>query len=565
MKTKNLFWALLSVMAAFIITACSKEVNQADAPVVPETPATTSVTIPYTVTVSGDPETRATVDSDYQTLRYAAGDKLYVTGTNLQGVLDIETGVGETSGATFSGELTYIGKGFPADNLPVTATLVSAQQRVGAEVSVDDAGAVTVNYPAAYCSDVNEAVQKYSNLTGTSTYGARSFSLSQHTAFLNFEITFEDGTITGALLNAIVSNNGAPICTASVTTVTKSEMVFAQFVLPVAAGTTLSSASVKMGGAVPNPFGSDGKELEGKVYNVERTVVWDGALTIEALTAGTVNVNIIGTLSSGMKYSVNGGNKTTITSSTDIPVNAGDKVEFYGNGTATQVYGGNPSVTILGRGDGFTCKAYGNIMSLLDEEGFGTKTDLPNKDDVFKQLFCRNTALTDASGLVLPATTLTAYCYSEMFYGCSALTAAPALPATKMANYCYAGMFKECTALPTAPELPAETLANGCYYQMFYYCTALPTAPELPAETLANGCYNQMFYHCPALTTAPELPAKALVPQCYYKMFEECSLLSSVKCLALSGINENDSTCDWLNLVGLEGTLSRQRSWKQMA
>ena len=55
MKTKNLFWALLSVMAAFIITACSKEVNQADAPVVPETPATTSVTIPYTVTVSGEP------------------------------------------------------------------------------------------------------------------------------------------------------------------------------------------------------------------------------------------------------------------------------------------------------------------------------------------------------------------------------------------------------------------------------------------------------------------------------------------------------------------------------
>lgn len=279
MKKNSFLWAALSMAAALVMTACSNDDNDmTEAPVAPST----SKTIPYTVTVGGDEATtRANiVEPDHRTLYFASGDKLYITGTNIQGVLDLQAGdEGKASGATFSGDLTYSGEGSPADNLQLTATLVSAQQTVDNQISVDAAGAVTVNYPTtAYCSSINDAVQKYSNLTGTSTYGAKSFTLTQQTAFLNFVITFEDATTTGTELTAVVNNNSSDICSASVTTETVSEKVVAKFVLPVAAGTTLSSANVKMGDKEAISFGAS-QELTGKVYNVKKTIAASSSLT----------------------------------------------------------------------------------------------------------------------------------------------------------------------------------------------------------------------------------------------------------------------------------------------
>ena len=286
MKKNSILWAALSMTAALVMTACSNDDNDmTEAPVAPST----SKTIPYTVTVGGDEATtRANiVEPDHRTLYFAEGDKLYITGTNIKGVLDLQAGgVGQTSGVTFSGDLTYSGEGSPADGLSLTATLVSAQQTVGTQVSVNDAGAVTVNYPTtAYCSSINDAVQKYSNLTGTSTYGARAFTLTQQTAFLNFVITFEDGTTTGTELSAVVSNNSAAICTANVTTVTDNG-VKAKFVLPVAKGTTLSSANVKFGDKAAISFGAS-QTLEGKVYNVTKTQA-AAAKTLAEVTAGDI-------------------------------------------------------------------------------------------------------------------------------------------------------------------------------------------------------------------------------------------------------------------------------------
>jgi hypothetical protein len=248
------------------MTACSNDDNANESPV----QQNAAKTIPYTVTVNGG-ASRATVESDNKTLYFADGDQLYVTGTNIKGVLNIQTGTG-TASATFSGDLTYSGSGTPASDLSLTATLVSAQQTDGSEVTINaTTGAVTVNYPStAYCSSVNDAVQKYSNLTGTSTYSTKSFSLTQQTAFLNFVITFDDGTTTGNELSAVVSNNSAAICTANVTTTTESEKVVAKFVLPVAKGTTLSSANVKFGDKAAISFGAS-QTLDGKVYNVTKT------------------------------------------------------------------------------------------------------------------------------------------------------------------------------------------------------------------------------------------------------------------------------------------------------
>ena len=278
MKKNSFLWAALSMTAALMMTACSSsdDNDMTEAPVAPST----SMTIPYTVTVGGDEATtRATVADDpsdvlhyHKTLYFASGDKLYITGNGIQGVLDLKAGdEGKTTGATFSGDLTYTGGGTPADGLSLTATLVSAQQTVGTQVSVDAAGAVTVNYPtSAYCGTIGDAVQQYSCLTATSTYGAHAFTLAQQTAFLNFEITFEDGTATDTELSAVVSNGGAAVCTANVTTVTESEKVVAKFVLPVAAGTTLSSATVTMGDKAAISFGAS-QTLAGKVYNVKKT------------------------------------------------------------------------------------------------------------------------------------------------------------------------------------------------------------------------------------------------------------------------------------------------------
>jgi hypothetical protein len=273
MKKNSFLWVALSMTAALVMTACSNDDNANESPV----QQNAAKTIPYTVTVNGGEggaTTRATVADDpsdatnyHKTLYFADGDKLYVTGTNIKGVLDIQSGTGSAS-ATFSGDLTYSGSGTPASNLSLTATLVSAQQTVGTEVSVDAAGAVTVNYPTSYCADVATAVQKYSNLTGTSDYSSKSFTLNQQTAFLNFEITFADGTTSGTELSAVVKNGATDLCTANVTTVTDNG-VKAKFVLPVASGTALSGATVKMGDKAALTINN--ATLDGKVYNVKKT------------------------------------------------------------------------------------------------------------------------------------------------------------------------------------------------------------------------------------------------------------------------------------------------------
>ena len=274
MKKYSFLGAALSMMAALMMTACSNDDNTIES----AAQQNVAKTIPYTVTVNGGASTRATVQSDNKTLYFADGDKLYVTGTNIKGVLNIQAGNGSTTGpgtasATFSGDLTYSGSGSPASDLSLTATLVSAQQ-TSIEVTINSStNAVTVNYPTTvYCADVASAVQRFSNLTGTSTYGAKSFSLTQQTAFLNFEISFADGTgiTAGDNLTTAVNNNSYPICGGNVTATNDGGVIKAKFVLPVAKGTTLTNAFVK--------FNSDDSKvlrlrdvasLEGKVYNVK--------------------------------------------------------------------------------------------------------------------------------------------------------------------------------------------------------------------------------------------------------------------------------------------------------
>ena len=226
-------------------------------------------------------------------------------------------------------------------------------------------------------------------------------------------------------------------------------------------------------------------------------------LTVEATAAGTIVVSNPKALT--FKYSTDDGATKTETSATnvEIPVEAGDKVQFYGNNTTYS--DGQNYFNINGSGSRFLCNLYGNIMSLLDEDNFATMTNLPNVEYVFYGLLCNNNTLIDASGLLLPATTLSYACYAGMFGSCSGLYA----------------------------------------------------APDLPAETLAVKCYSNMFTNCLFLTKSPVLPAKKLVDECYNHMFYGCSSLPSVTCFATSGINENNSTYSWLSRAGTHAGRTR--------
>lgn len=301
MKTIQKIVGLLPIMAAALaLTACSSEDNTIETPQTGNPTVQDAVkTIAYSVTVSGgDATTRATVDADNKTLRFAAGDVLYIASddrADLKGTLTLKDGdEGKDTGATFEGTLTYSGAA-PANDLTLKATLVGASN---AGIAVADGKVTGITYPTtAFCTDVNDAVEKYSLLTGTSTYAARTFSLSQGTAFLNFTLTLNDGTATATDITATVTNGATTLSTATVTTTTEDTKVVAKFVLPVAASTVLDGAKVSVTGnnipAVKNIDGASSITLAAKVYNVKRTMIAigdylnkDGSITLTKQTSG---------------------------------------------------------------------------------------------------------------------------------------------------------------------------------------------------------------------------------------------------------------------------------------
>ena len=196
---------------------------------------------------------------------------------------------------------------------------------------------------------------------------------------------------------------------------------------------------------------------------------------------------------------------------------------------------------------------YGNVMSLIYGDNFIDKTDLPTGSSTFAQLF-NQSRITDAQNLVLPATTLTEYCYASMFTNCDNLIKTPQLLATTLAPYCYLRMFSECESLTTAPALPATTLVQNCYSNMFLSCSGLTTAPALPATTLADYCYNAMFQNCTSLETAPELPATSLALWCYNSMFQHCTSLTTAPELPATTLARGCYSAMFLDCTSLTGT-----------
>ena len=293
-------------------------------------------------------------------------------------------------------------------------------------------------------------------------------------------------------------------------------------------------------------------------------------LTLE-VTEDDTEITIKNIINKTIQYKVNGKDKISITNTENITgLKAGDIVQFF-----------SPNASLYNQWDPVNIKpskktyVYGNVMSLIDDAR--TDANTPNfandktigADYALYLLFYNADKLVfhDTKKLLLPATTLTKSCYSEMFSKCTGLTTVPILPATTLANGCYALMFNGCTGLTTLPEdlLPATTLADNCYQQMFNGCIGLTTAPILPATTLSEYCYSGMFFDCTSLTTAPILPAATLTKSCYCMMFYNCTKLNSVTCLATditagttSVIPSDNCLFEWLYGAGTaEGITSR--------
>ena len=209
-------------------------------------------------------------------------------------------------------------------------------------------------------------------------------------------------------------------------------------------------------------------------------------LTFDILGSGTIGWKTNNSaFTRTIQYKKNDGNWTYITSTTSgatISVSNGDVVQFRGNNT-TYVSGNYYHYFTT------TCNfnVRGNIMSMFSNSIFESLTTIP-ASGALQALFAGNIYLKDASALLMPATTLTSYCYAQMFSGCTNMTSAPALPATTVPTYCYYGMFYNCSNITTAPVLNATTVATYSYYRMFYGCSKLNYIKCLATNISATDC-----------------------------------------------------------------------------
>ncbi len=236
-----------------------------------------------------------------------------------------------------------------------------------------------------------------------------------------------------------------------------------------------------------------------------------------------------------LQYSVDCDKWDDVTIGTAIDISANGKIYFRGTNPEGLSHAINEFIYV---NCNVSHNVGGDITTLMNVYG-GVQT-LDNGYE-FSYMFDNDAALTDASALILPATTLAESCYYNMFHSCNGLIKAPALPATTLAEWCYGNMFYGCISLETAPELPATELADYCYDSMFKGCSDLMEAPELPATELADYCYASMFSDCTSLKTAPELPATELADYCYSGMFYKCSSLKDAP--AISAIKLAKGCC----------------------
>jgi len=198
-------------------------------------------------------------------------------------------------------------------------------------------------------------------------------------------------------------------------------------------------------------------------------------LIFEALEDGTFTLTVPASIDSArmtsVSYSTDNGETWTDTAIdntaqtiTTPTITSGSKVLWKGVGNQMSKNTSNNNYSYFSSTGNFNVR--GNIMSLLYGDDFQNNTSFNSGSNYnFSYIFKDATKLTDAVNLILPATTLTTYCYSNMFSGCTSLATAPALPATTLATNCYRYMFQNCSNLNYIKAMftttPSTSYTNG--------------------------------------------------------------------------------------------------------
>ena len=220
--------------------------------------------------------------------------------------------------------------------------------------------------------------------------------------------------------------------------------------------------------------------------------------TTEALESGTftlsVGASVNGTYMTSVSYSTDDGTTWTTTNMdstaqtiTTPTIAQGGKVLWKGVGTQMFVDWSNNCV--FSSTGNFNVS--GNIMSLLHGDNFANITSFNSKPKVFAMLFDSCTTLINAKDLILPATTLTEWCYRQMFYQDTNLLTAPTISATEIndvyENQSCNSMFESCTSLTTSPILSVIILKNDCFINMFKGCTNLSSITMLATTSASSS------------------------------------------------------------------------------
>ena len=233
----------------------------------------------------------------------------------------------------------------------------------------------------------------------------------------------------------------------------------------------------------------------------------------------------------------------SIASQPYISMGLGEKIYLRGRGNTTFGTSNANYIHFVSTSGEGVVKVSGNIMTLLDGEN--PPAEVP--DYGFFGLFSGFSSLKDAQSLILPAETIGASAYSNMFYNCSQMTDAPEISATEVGAYSMSYMFGNCSAMTVAPSVirPLTLPASACD-NMFNGCIKLETAPEIAAETIGEGTFNGMFNNCSALTGAPSvIKATSLPTKSCYNMFYGCRVLQTPPAMA-EGTTAGNQCCAYM-------------------
>ena len=586
MKGTFLKYILLVLLPIALLCSCHKNEQSV------EVSGKVTATIPFTATVYGTPETRASVSGDALgngCYIFETGDKLYVeykdnnSAYKVYGVLNLVEGAG-TGSAVFTGDLNCLDNFTIVDGeTTLSATLVGSSAASGffSFSDLDDDSVNDVVSDVTYPSEIEYAslanlVRRYSHFTGNTTFSTsgNSFTLTQQSVFLSFNVDFYKNKLSNpsATNVSLTLKNGESVAhTVSSVPMTGEDNTNKSLGCwtVLAPGTDVHGYKIFVDQIHCTPdFASNLTALEANHhYNVSRST-WDD-FTIEATVDGTTTITFNYT-GDGIQYRKSGESTwTSYNSVSNITLEKGQCLYFRGKKSA---YNNSGKTKPLFTTNKFVY-IYGDIMSLMCDsaitEYYERKTSL--SANAFNAAFRTNSNanpnidIHPNHDLVLSATTLAANCYQNLFRYCTALTKPPVIKATTLTgNYCLAEMFRQCSSLATVPTLPTASLTEYCFNMTFYGCSSLTTIPEdlIPATTLAKGCYKSMFYECSGLTSAPMLPAEILVDECYQDMFNGTNSstnnsINSIICLA-TDISATNCISNWLKKVATSGTFYRK-------